>query len=203
MRGVRDASGHVDVATTAGGSSVTAKTTLQFVSTYLIAGSVTPQFAYSQTYYASTLRLSADAQPLALSLEIRPDAGRRTYASASLGAGGVTIGGFRSRSLAAAPGSDRWVTVDGINFAGAFTLPASVLAAHDRPITIYSALRGVAEPYVCTNVPTTHPKDAPANDGYLHCEGGKNDATVWYDPDTLIPDKIELPYERATFFRRQ
>lgn len=205
VRGVRDAAGLVDVAATAGGETITAKTTLQFVSTYLIAGSVTPQYVYSNTYYASTLGLTATAEPVAINLEIRPDAGagHRTFALASLKPDGFSVRSLRSRTLALAPGSDRWVNVDGLNFAGAFALVAQMLAAGDHPVTVISAVYSSSAPYTCTNVAAQHPKDAPAADLYLSCKGGRQDANIWYDSVTLVPDKIELPYERATLFRRK
>ena len=74
-------------------------------------------------------------------------------------------------------------------------------AAHGAPLLVASTETGVA-PYACTQGGVDHPKDVPASDVAIHCTGGREDATVWYDPTTFVPDKMEIPGERATLIRR-
>jgi hypothetical protein len=201
VRGVGDADGHV-VVQRAPNVSAMSETTLQYSSTYLVPGSATPQFVFSRTYYASRVALDDSALPAAFSTEIRPDRGWRFYGLGKLNADGTMqlVGNRRGTFTLPAP-STRWVTLNGLGFAGAFLLPYEFQAAQGAALTLASTETGIS-PYACTQGRVDRPKDVPVADVALHCTGGREDVTVWYDPATLVPDKIEIPVERATLMRR-
>jgi hypothetical protein len=201
VRGLRDTDGHV-VVTWAPLLTAMSETTFEFSSTYLIAGSAVPQFSYSRTYYASRVMLDASGLPAAFTTETRPDRGWRFYGSGKLNADGtMQLAGSRRGTFSTSTPTARWVTMNGLGFAGAFLLPYEFQAAQGAPLMLASTETGVT-PYTCVQGGVDHPKDVAAADVAIHCTGGREDATIWYDPATLVPDKIEIPSERATLMRR-
>jgi len=201
VRGVGDADGHVVVERTPL-VSARSETALQFSSTYLVAGSAVPQFVFSRTYYESHITLDDTGVPAAFSTEIRPDRGWPFFGTGKRNADGtMQLAGNRRGTFAPPAPAGRWITLNGLGFAGAFLLPYEVDVARGAPLMLASTETGVA-PYACTQGGVDQPKDVPASDVAIRCTGGREDATVWYDPTTFVPDKMEIPSERATLIRR-
>jgi hypothetical protein len=92
------------------------------------------------------------------------------------------------------------VAIDGSALAGIIALPAQVTAWHEKHLTSVAPLARDGVGYTCTPSANAPPKEVLPTDLGLTCEG-KEQVVVWYDPTTLVPDKIEIPSQRLTLMQ--
>jgi hypothetical protein len=112
---------------------------------------------------------------------------------------GTQIGTARTVSLQA--GTHHFVVVEPGLVSGLFALPAQLLSWKDSSVTWLLPMMGATQPLAkSANAPPVRPAGVPAKDVALSLAGNVA-ATIWYDPASLVPDRIEVPSENAVLTR--
>ena len=124
----------------------------------------------------------------------------------SLGARETVDGVTGSTDFRLESGTSRLVVVDGAMATGFLFLPAQVKAQQLTAFTLLSP--SLADTYYCTvNASATPPRPPglPGGDVSLTIDGSAPSSTtefdIWYDPQTLNVDEIDVPSQETTIAR--
>jgi hypothetical protein len=103
--------------------------------------------------------------------------------------------------LQLAAGTKHFVIVEPGLLAGLFALPAQLNAWKESSVTWVTPTSAQAQILSTgTTTPATRPSGVPAADAVLSIEHPIA-VTIWYDPSTFVPDRIEVPSNKAVLTR--
>ncbi|MGC9991935.1 MAG: hypothetical protein ABSD52_06015 [Candidatus Cybelea sp.] len=157
------------------------------------------------------MTLSAKAM-LALGLDLSPTsytgnyraAGQNVAVTVALTPASATITGTQSSSahaVALVPDTHHFVVIEPGLLAGLFALPAQLALWNESTVTWLSPVTGSAQPLMkSAAAATARPSGVPAQDVELSLTG-QTPATIWYDANSFIPDRIEIPSQNAVLTR--
>ena len=120
-----------------------------------------------------------------------------TPASATMsgGAGGAT------RTLALEPKTQHFAVIDAGLLAGLFVLPAQLAAWRDASVTWLSPVTSEEQTIsVAQGAAAPRPSGVPDQDAVLAMQGSVP-FTIWYDPQTFVPDAVSVPSLNALVTR--
>lgn len=124
-----------------------------------------------------------------------------TVAVASDGATVTSPLATTSGPLQLAPGTTHFAIVEPGLLAGLFALPAQIGAWKDSRVTWITPTSASSQVLtIGAATGATRPTGVPANDVLLSI-ASPIAATIWYDPSTFVPDRIDVPSEKAVLVR--
>jgi hypothetical protein len=194
--------GKVTVTRTPAGVTVETKGLVSGSSSFTVPGRGTTYSGWN-LYYHSELNALPTWDPVSFLLERRPNEGGAELAGLRFAQGHITAflnrrGG--SRDIALQPETTHAIVIDGLNFAGAFVVPAAIAAwGSAAPVSVIDALAGRATTATCAPVTIERPRDVPEGDAVIRCD--PKQGTYWYDPATELPDVIDWPDQRVRIVR--
>jgi hypothetical protein len=94
-----------------------------------------------------------------------------------------------------------FVVLDIGPFSGWFALPAQMVAWNDAPALAIAPAFGHGFPLVATNQTPARPQNVPATDASIAVTQPVP-FTVWYDPKTLVVDRVEIPTQGVIVTRQ-
>jgi len=151
----------------------------------------------------ATLLLGADLSPTSYSGAYRA-AGQNVAVTVALTAASATVTGTQSetpRTLGLAANTHHFVVVEPGLLAGLFALPAQLASWNESTVTWLSPVTGAAQPLMKDSAASpARPAGVPAQDVELSLTG-QIPVTMWYDPVTFIPDRVEVPSQNAVLTR--
>jgi hypothetical protein len=151
----------------------------------------------------ATLLLGADLSPTSYSGAYRA-AGQNIAVTVALTAGSATVTSTQSASghaVALVPNTHHFAVVEPGLLAGLFALPAQLASWNESTVTWLSPVTGTAQPLTKDSaVSPARPAGVPAQDVELSLTG-QIPVTMWYDPGTFIPDRVEVPSQNAVLTR--
>ncbi len=105
------------------------------------------------------------------------------------------------RTLALGANTKHFVVIEPGLLAGLFALPAQLQTWREPAVTWISPITAQVQPLPAGSAaPGTPPSDVPAQDTEVSM-GGQIPFTVWYDPGTMVPDKVIVPAQNAVLTR--
>jgi hypothetical protein len=153
---------------------------------------------------SATLVLGHDLEPV--SYHVTGATGATTVtasASVSGDAASVTDAQGHSASFDLPASTKHFVIVDLGMFAGFMPLAAQMGAWDDVPVFALVPTFGQAVALVPAAAPAaSRPPDVPAADHSVSF-GGETPFTIWYDPKTYIPDRIDVTSQDVTVTRQR
>lgn len=151
----------------------------------------------------ATLALGPDLSPTRYTGNYRA-AGQNVDVTVALAAASATVTSTQSESahaLALVPNTRHFVVVEPGLLAGLFALPAQLASWNESTVTWLSPVTGAAQPLTKDSAaPPVRPAGVPAQDVELSLTG-QIPVTMWYDPVTFIPDRIEVPSQHTILTR--
>lgn len=124
-----------------------------------------------------------------------------TVAVASNGATVTSPLATTSGPLQLAPGTTHFAIVEPGLLAGLFALPAQLNAWKESRVTWISPTSASSQFLsVGTAATPARPAGVPANDAVLSIDRPIA-VTVWYDPSSFVPDRIDVPSNKAVLTR--
>jgi hypothetical protein len=151
----------------------------------------------------ATLALGPDLSPASYVGNYRA-AGQNVAVTVALTGATATVTGTQSnaaRSVALVPDTHHFAVIEPGLLAGLFALPAQLAAWNESTVTWLSPVTGSAQPLMKSAAPpTARPSGVPAQDVELSLTGA-TPATIWYDPASFIPDRIDIPSQNAVLTR--
>jgi hypothetical protein len=151
----------------------------------------------------ATLALAPDLSPASYVGNYRA-AGQNVAVTVALTGASATITGTQSnaaRSVALVPDTHHFAVIEPGLLAGLFALPAQLAAWNESTVTWLSPVTGSTQPLTkSVAAPPARPSGVPAQDVELSLTGA-TPATIWYDPASFIPDRIEIPSQNAVLTR--
>jgi hypothetical protein len=151
----------------------------------------------------ATLALGSDLSPTSYTGNYLA-AGQNVGVAVALTAASATITGTQSGSAhTVALGADthHFVVIEPGLLAGLFVLPAQLASWNESTVTWVSPVTGAAQPLMRDSAaPPARPAGVPAQDVELSLTG-QIPVTMWYDPVTFIPDRIEVPSQHTILTR--
>jgi len=151
----------------------------------------------------ATLAVGPDLSPTGYTGNYRA-AGQNVAVTVALTAASATITGSQSdaaHTVALVPDTHHFVVIEPGLLAGLFALPAQLASWNESTVTWLSPVTGSAQPLTKDAAASTaRPAGVPAQDVELSLTG-QTSATIWYDPSSLIPDRIEVPSQHAVLTR--
>ena len=151
----------------------------------------------------ATLALGPDLSPTSYTGNYRA-AGQNVAVTVALTSASATITGTQSSSArtgSLVPDTYHFAVIEPGLLAGLFALPAQLAAWNESTVTWLSPVTGSAQPLTKSAAPSTaRPSGVPAQDVELSLTGA-TPATIWYDPASFIPDRIEIPSQNAVLTR--
>ena len=194
--------GKVMVTRDAAGVTVETKGLVSGSSSFTIPGRGTTYSGWNM-YYESRLNALPSWDPVSFMLERRPNEGRTELAGLRFAQGHFTALRFSSRrptEIALQPETTHAIVIDGLNFAGAFVVPAAIAAwGSAAPVTVIDALGARAATATCAPATIERPRDVPEGDAVIQCD--PKQGTFWYDRATAIPDVIDWPDQHVRIVR--
>ncbi len=157
------------------------------------------------------MHVSATAS-LVLAPDLTPTSYSGTYrtptqtpsVSVTLAADAATAVGaldMQPQRLTLATGTRHFVVIEPGLLAGLFVLPAQLRAWNESAVTWITPVTAQAQTLTINSTPSiSRPADVPATDANLAIERPIA-VTIWYDPQTLLPDEISVPSENAILRR--
>jgi hypothetical protein len=101
------------------------------------------------------------------------------------------------------PSTQHFVVIEPGLLAGLFALPAQLAAWNDQSVTWITPTTAQAESLSANpSASVTRPADVAASDVVLSIER-PTAVTIWYDPNTLVPDEIIVPSQNAVLIRER
>jgi hypothetical protein len=151
----------------------------------------------------ATLALGPDLSPTQYTGNYRA-AGQNIGVTVALTAASATITGTQgeaARTVGLVPDTHHFAVIEPGLLAGLFALPAQLAAWNESTVTWLSPVTGSAQPLMkSTAAATARPSGVPAQDVELSLTG-QTPATIWSDPGSFIPDRIEIPSQNAVLTR--
>lgn len=151
----------------------------------------------------ATLALGADLSPTSYTGNYRA-AGQNIAVTVALTAVSATVTSTQSESahaLALAPNTHHFVVVEPGLLAGLFALPAQLASWNESTVTWLSPVTGAVQPLTKDSAASpARPAGVPAQDVELSLTG-QIPVTMWYDPVTFLPDRIEVPSQHTILTR--
>jgi hypothetical protein len=151
----------------------------------------------------ATLALGPDLSPASYSGNYRA-AGQNIAATVALTSASATITGTQSdaaRTVTLLAQTHHFVVIEPGLLAGLFALPAQLASWNESKVTWVSPVTGSAQPLMKDPAPpTARPSGVPTQDVELSLTG-QTPVTIWYDPASLVPDRIEVPSQHAILTR--
>jgi hypothetical protein len=151
----------------------------------------------------ATLALGSDLSPTSYTGNYLAG-GQNVGVTVSLTAASATITGTQSessRTVALGAGTHHFVVIEPGLLAGLFVLPAQLASWNESTGTWLSPVTGAAQPLMKDSAaPPARPAGVPAQDVELSLTG-QIPVTMWYDPVTFIPDRIEVPSQHTILTR--
>jgi len=117
----------------------------------------------------------------------------------------TVIGAFspEPRQISLDANSHHFVVIEPGLLAGLFALPAQLGAWKDSSVTWITPTSAQAESLSANPAPSVaRPAGVPAGDVVLSIERPVA-VTIWYDPNTLVPDQITVPSQNAVLIRER
>ncbi len=151
----------------------------------------------------ATLALASDLSPTSYTGNYLA-AGQNVGVTVALTAASATITGTQSdaaRKVVLGADTHHFVVIEPGLLAGLFALPAQLASWNESTVTWLSPVTGAAQPLMRDSAaPQPRPAGVPAQDVELSLTG-QIPVTMWYDPATFIPDRIEVPSQHAILTR--
>jgi hypothetical protein len=98
-------------------------------------------------------------------------------------------------------GTKHFVLINGTEIAGLIALPAQLTSWHDERVTAVGPQLSEKTLYTVSTPPVAvRPKGVAAADFAMQFDG-KEHLVEWVDPLTLLPDRIDIPSQRAVIVR--
>lgn len=146
----------------------------------------------------ATLVLGADLSPQRYDGHYQTP-GQSANVSVVLTPASATVAGAFTVTLA--PNTRHFVVVEPGLLAGLFALPAQLNAWKESTVTWIAPTTGKTQPLTANlTASRTPPAGVPANDAVISINQPIA-LTLWYDPTTLVPDRIEVPAQGAVLTR--
>jgi len=151
----------------------------------------------------ATLSLAPDLTPTAYGSTIDVAGSQITPSAAFTPTGATMMGGISEGSATLAAGH-RFVVIDGGLLDGFIALPAQVAAWPGATIDLLAPVYGrSAEFGITANAAPARPQGVPANDVALSADAGNIPLVEWYDPATMIVDRIDIPGQGLSVVRQR
>jgi hypothetical protein len=163
--------------------------------------------------WASVMGMTLSAKAtLALGPDLSPTrytgnylaAGQNVGVTVALTAASATIAGTQSgaaRTVGLGADTHHFVVIEPGLLAGLFALPAQLASWNESTVTWLSPVTGAAQPLMKDSAaPPARPAGVPAQDVELSLTG-QIPVTMWYDPVTFVPDRIEVPSQHTILTR--
>lgn len=151
----------------------------------------------------ATLTLDATLAPLHYDGHYST-AGQSVNVTAAVAANGTTVTSplaTTSGPLQLAPGTTHFAIVEPGLLAGLFALPAQLNAWKETRVTWISPTSASSQLLTVGVADTVaRPTGVPPNDVVLSIDHPIA-VTIWYDPSSLVPDRIEVPSNKAVLTR--
>jgi hypothetical protein len=151
----------------------------------------------------ATLALGSDLSPTRYTGNYLA-AGQSVNVTVALAGASATITGTQSqsaRTLALGTDTHHFVVIEPGLLAGLFALPAQLASWNESTVTWLSPVTGTAQPLTKDSAaPPARPAGVPAQDVELSLTG-QIPVTMWYDPVTFVPDRIEVPSQHTILTR--
>jgi hypothetical protein len=151
----------------------------------------------------ATLALGSDLSPTRYTGNYLA-AGQSVNVTVALAGTSATITGTQSqsaRTLALGTDTHHFVVIEPGLLAGLFALPAQLASWNESTVTWLSPVTGTAQPLMKDSAaPPARPAGVPAQDVELSLTG-QIPVTMWYDPVTFVPDRIEVPSQHTILTR--
>jgi len=151
----------------------------------------------------ATLALAVDLSPTRYTGNYRA-AGQNVGVTVALTPASATITGTQStsaRTVALVADTHHFVVIEPGLLAGLFALPAQLASWNESTVTWLSPVTGAAQPLMKgAESAGARPSGIPTQDVELALTG-QTAATIWYDPASLVPDRIEVPSQNAVLTR--
>lgn len=131
-------------------------------------------------------------------------AGQAPAVTVALTPGSATVVGSETsgpRTLSLGANTKHFVVIEPGLLAGLFALPAQLQTWKDPAVTWVTPMTAQAQ--ALTAAPSSaagRPADVPSQDVAI-AMGGQIPFTIWYDPSTLVPDKVIVPSQNAVLTR--
>jgi hypothetical protein len=134
-------------------------------------------------------RYSAPSQSVNVSVAVASDGATVTSPLATIPA-----------PLQLAPGTTHFAIVEPGLLAGLFALPAQLNAWQQSRVTWISPTNAQAQILTVGGAAPARPAGVAATDAVLSIEQPV-EVTIWYDPSTFVPDRIDVPANKAVLTR--
>jgi hypothetical protein len=170
-----------------------------------VAESSSAMFAGMQLAATASLVLAADLSPVRYEGSYHVP-GQNPTVTVTVTGGTATVSGTlmaQTQRVGLLPNTQHFVVVEPGLLAGLFVLPAQVNAWKESAVTWITPTSAQAQLLTTNpNATTPRPPGVPANDVLLSIERPLP-VTIWYDPATLVPDKVIVPSQNATLTRER
>ncbi len=151
----------------------------------------------------AALVLRADLSPASYQGSYRMS-GQDATVGVELTSTAATVSGSQSaapRTIPLQAGTHHFVVVEPGLLAGLFAVPAQLASWQDSSVTWLSPIMGTTQVIAGgAGASPARPPDVPAADVELSLTG-QIPVTIWYDPTTFVPDRIEVPSQNAILRR--
>jgi hypothetical protein len=151
----------------------------------------------------ATLALGPDLSPTGYTGNYRAG-GQNVDVTVGLTAASATVTSTQSESahaLALLANTHHFVVIEPGLLAGLFALPAQLASWNESTVTWLSPVTGAAQPLAKDSAASpARPTGVPVQDVELSLTG-QIPVTMWYDPVTFIPDRIEVPSQHTILTR--
>lgn len=151
----------------------------------------------------ATLVLGSDLSPASYAGSYRA-AGQNLSPTVTLTPAFATMAGSASgpsRTVALLADTHHFVVVEPGLLAGLFALPAQLASWNESTVTWLSPVTGAAQPLTKdASMSGARPAGVPAQDVELSLTG-QIPLSMWYDPATFVPDRVEVPSQNAVLTR--
>jgi hypothetical protein len=162
-------------------------------------------FAGMQLAANATLLLGANLAPTKYDGSYRAP-GQNPTVSVTLTPSAATVSGTltsQPQQLALVPSTDHFVVIEPGLLAGLFALPAQLASWKEAAVTWITPTAARAQALtVNPSAATSRPAGVPAADSVLSI-AQPIAVTIWYDPNTLVPDEISVPSQNAVLTRER
>jgi hypothetical protein len=151
---------------------------------------------------SDTLTLDQTLAPLGYSANASIADSRSMQSSLAFKGGQAMQTGDVTKTYQLAPDAKHFVVLDFGPFAGYFALPAQMQAWNDQPVFAIVPMYAQGVPIaVDKSLTPERPKNVPAGDVQISVKSPLQ-FTLWYDPNTLVVDEMDVPTEGVLVTRQ-